>query len=319
MLYNDTAYLPVFKGFISSVLFFRVRFLYVFYYILDNHDVETGIEGQKIVSDGELKNIPLIKCEKIGQGGFATVYRCENKKFNIEIAMKKVEYFDKKEKKVDALHKEMEILSKLKHKRIVRYYGIIQDKDSVSILMEYAKGGTIRKLISDKGALCEKKVGKYCQQILDGLAYLHETKIVHRDLKCANILLDNRDNCKLTDFGISKHSHNVRSMSGCHTDTGTVYWMSPECIEGKKYGWKSDIWSFGVTVLEMLNKEPPYRELNPHAAMLKIVEEEMAPFFPLGTSDHCILFTKMCFQKDPKTRPSAKDLLEHEFISVWNP
>ena len=67
--------------------------------------METGIEGQKIVSDGELKNIPLIKCEKIGQGGFATVYRCENKKFNIEIAMKKVEYFDKKEKKVDALHK----------------------------------------------------------------------------------------------------------------------------------------------------------------------------------------------------------------------
>ena len=74
-----------------------------------------------------------------------------------------------------------------------------------------------------------------------------------------------------------------------------------------------------VSVLEMLNKEPPYRELNPHAAILKIVEEEMAPCFPLGTSDHCILFTKMCFQKDPKTRPSAKDLLEHEFISVWNP
>ena len=278
----------------------------------------TGIDGQKIISEGEIKNVPFVKCEKIGHGGFATVYRCENKKFNIEIAMKQVKYFEKKEKKVDALHKEMKILSKLKHKRIVRYYGIRQDKDSLSILMEYAKGGSIRKLISDKGALCEKKVRKYCQQILEGLAYLHKMKIVHRDLKCANILLDSYDNCKLTDFGISKQSDNVKSMSGCHTDTGTVYWMSPECIQGKKYGWKSDIWSFGITVLEMLNKEPPYRELNAHAAMWKIVEEEMVSYFPLHTSNHCIFFTKMCLQKDPKNRPSAKDLLGHRFISVCN-
>ena len=268
--------------------------------------METGIEGQKIVSDGELKNIPLIKCEKIGQGGFATVYRCENKKFNIEIAMKKVEYFDKKEKKVDALHKEMEILSKLKHKRIVRYYGIIQDKDSVSILMEYAKGGTIRKLISDKGALCEKKVGKYCQQILDGLAYLHETKIVHRDLKCANILLDNRDNCKLTDFGISKHSHNVRSMSGCHTDTGTVYWMSPECIEGKKYRWKSDIWSFGVTVLEMLNKEPPLSRIKSTCCNTQNRRGRNGPLFSFGHFGSLHFVYKNVFPKGSQDQTFSK-------------
>ena len=287
----------------------------MFYYISDNHDTQRGFEGQDILSDDELKTIPLTKCEKLGRGAFATVYRYENKDYNVEIAMKEVDCLGNK-RLMDSLHQEIHVLSKLKHKRIVRYYGTRQDEDSVSILMEYAKGGTLRKLILDKGALCEKDVSKYCQQILEGLVYVHEMKIIHRDLKCANILLDEFYNCKLADFGISKDAENVRSMSGAETDCGTVYWKSPECIQGIKYGWKSDIWSFGCTVLEMLNKEPPNRRLNAAAAMWKIVQNKMDLHFPPGTSDRCILFTKLCLQKEPKDRPSAKELLRHSFISI---
>ena len=142
-----------------------------------------------------------------------------------------------KERRLNALRQEIHILRKIKHKHIVRYYGTAQDKDSLSIFVEYAKGGTIRKLISEKGALCEKVVSKYSQQILEGLVYLHENGIMHRDLKCANILLDDCGNCKLADFGISKFSESLRSRSGAGTDCGSPNWMSPETIKGEKYGW----------------------------------------------------------------------------------
>ena len=280
-----------------------------------NHDTQRSVEGQNILSDDELKCIPLTKRELLGRGAFGTVYRYENKDCNVEIAMKQFDCLGNK-RLIDSLHQEIQILSKLKHNRIVRYYGIRQDKESVSILMEYAKGGTLRKLISDKGALCEKDVSKYCQQILEGLVYIHEMKIIHRDLKCDNILLDDFYNCKLTDFGISKDAENVRSTSGAETDCGSVYWKSPECIQGIKYGWKSDIWSFGCTVLEMLNKEPPNRKLKAVAAMWKIVHNKMDLDFPSGTSDRCILFTKLCLKKNPNFRPSAKELLSHSFISI---
>lgn len=286
-----------------------------FYLILDSPDPDNDVETQ---DDDELKNIPFIKCEKLGQGAFATVYRCKNEELGVEIAMKQVECLELK-RMVDALHQETKVLKKIKHENIVRFYGVRQVKDSIAIFMEYAKGGSILSLISEKGALTERLVRKYCQQILEGLAYLHENSIVHRDLKCANILLDGCDNCKLADFGISKYSDEIASMSGCQTDCGTAYWMSPECIKGKKYGWKTDIWSFGCTVLEMLNKEPPNYELKTRlAVMWRIVNEDMVANFPTNTSDDCKTFTKVCLQKDPAKRPSTKALLSHKFMSVSN-
>ena len=155
------------------------------------------------------------KLEKIGQGACGSVYLYKNCDTGHEIARKQVDitFVNKNvEKQVNDLQQEILVLAKIKHKHIVRYYGIHQDKYSISIFMEYAEGGTIRELILNKGALQEKVVSKYCQQILKGLAYLHESKIVHRDLKCANILLDSYNNCKLTDFGISKHTDDIRSM-----------------------------------------------------------------------------------------------------------
>lgn len=221
------------------------------------------------------------------------------------------------QRKLDALQQEIQIYRKIKHKHIVKYYGTAQGNYSLSIFVEYAKGGTIKKLISEKVVLCEKVVSKFSHQILQGLVYLHENGIMHRDIKCANILLDDHGNCKLADFGISKFSESLRSMSGGATDCGTPNWMSPETISEGKYGWKSDIWSFGCTVLEMLNGEPPYSQItNRHTVMFKIVQEGIVTSFPPNTTEDCVVFTKACLQKDPKERPSAKDLLSHEFILV---
>ena len=277
-------------------------------------------EEKHILLENDHEKTCFIQLKKIGQGEFGSVYLCKNKNTGTYMVLKQVDIsFDHKKlpKQVEALYQEMENLKKLKHKYIVQYYGIHHDNNSVSLLMEYVKGGSIFDLIK-KGALKEKVVSRYCRQILEGLAYIHESKIVHRDLKCANILLDECNNCKLADFGISKHAKDIKSMDGCKTVIGTPYWMSPECIKAEPYGWKSDIWSFGCTVLEMLNTKPPYYNLEINAAMYKIVHEDLVPYFPSDTSDHCIEFIKQCLQKDPKSRPSALDLLYCKFILVCN-
>ena len=262
-----------------------------------------------------------MRLEKIGVDAFANIYRCRNKFNGFEFALRQVDTrFPHKrlQQHVKALYQEMQVLRKLKHKHIVKCFGILHASDSVSLLMEYVKGGSIHRLILKQGAVQEKDVSTFCQQILEGLVYLHENKIVHRDLKCINILLDACINCKLAGFSVSKHAENITSTSGCNEPCGTAYWMSPESIQRKEYGWKSDIWSFGCTVLEMLNTKPPYRELSKPSALSKIANEGLIPSFPPDTSDHCMVFVKNCLQKEPQLRPSAKDLLGYKFISAYN-
>ena len=290
-----------------------------FHYILDMYDTLNEMGEQNILSDNDRRNICLNKgMEQIGEGGYGKVYSYTNKQTGFKIAVKRVNLSflnGKLQKKVDALKQEIEILRKLKHKHIVRYYEMLQDENSVSLIMEYVKGGTIFDLISKEGALNEQQISAYCKQILQGLAYLHENKIAHRDIKCANILLDNHI-CKLADFGLSKED--IKSMSGCKTDCGTTYWQSPESIQGQNYGHKTDIWSFGCTILEMLNTEPPYRGMSRCAALMKIVEEGLNLSFPPNTSDYCIEFVTLCVEKEPRDRPSAKNLLGCKFILKYN-
>ena len=260
-----------------------------------------------------------MRVEKIGVDAFASTYRCRNKFYGFQMALRQVESRSPHKRlpqQVKALYQEMQVLRKLKHKHIVKCYGILRASDSVSLLMEYVRGGSIHPLILTQGALQEKDAGTFSQQILEGLVYLHENKIVHRDLKGINILLDDCNNCKLAGFSVSKHAENITSTSGCNEPCGTAYWMSPESIQRKEYGWKTDIWSFGCTVLEMLNTKPPYRELSKPSALSKIVNENLIPSFPPDTSDHCMVFVKNCLQKEPQLRPSAKDLLGYKFISV---
>ena len=212
----------------------------------------------------------------------------------------------------------MKVLRQLNHKHIVKCYGMLRARYSLSLLMEYVKGGSIFDLIFRQEALQENVISKFCQQILKVLVYLHENKIVHRDVRCSNILLDDSNHCKLTGFSKSKYDENITSMSGCSAICGSIFWMSPEVTGRTEYGWKADIWSFGCTVLEMLNTEPPYRELNRFTAMIKIVLEILIPVFPVGTTDHCMEFVKECLRKNPQDRPSAKDLLDFKFISLHN-
>ena len=258
----------------------------------------------------------LRKSHKIARGGFGTVYLFKDQDAGKKVAMKSVKagVSTSTLKAVEALQLEIKLCKTFEHKRIVKYYGTVHDGEYLSIFMEYMEGGSIQEWVSRKGAFSEEEVRRLCRQILEGLVYLHNKKIIHRDIKGANILLDSKRNCKLADFGGSKELQTIRSTSGCKSIHGTVYWMSPEVIKGEGYGWKADIWSFGCTVLEMLTTKPPWSDFEEVAAIYKIATEPTIPHFPRDTSRYCMRFVEDCLQSDPSTRPAAVDLQHYKFL-----
>ena len=151
-------------------------------------------------------------------------------------------------------------------------------------------------------------------KILEGLHYLHTSDVVHCDLKAANILTTKNGNVKLSDFGVSL---NLRAMEREIKDVaGTPNWMAPEVIELHGASTKSDIWSLGCTVIELLTGRPPYAEIaNGMSVMFRIVEDDMPPF-PPGASDLLRHFLTQCFHKDPALRPSAEVLCEHPWLKT---
>ena len=266
----------------------------------------------------ELESNKVTEEDVIGEGAFGKVYHYRDKGTGIEMAVKVVRYAVSRDAmsknelcSAGEVRKEIEILRRLDHKGIVKYYGMTESDGSVSIFMEYIKGGSIYDLIKKQGALPEDIISKYCRQILEALTYLHKDgdgeTVAHRDLKCRNILLDNHGHCKLADFGLSKSAESIFSTSGLSSMCGTFGHMSPEILDGENYGWKTDIWSFGCTVLEMLAVKP--------AGLIR--RTDMDSLFPSHISAECRQFVKQCLQKNPKDRPSAKELLSSKFISMF--
>uniref|UniRef100_A0A8C5WXR1 Mitogen-activated protein kinase kinase kinase 2 n=1 Tax=Laticauda laticaudata TaxID=8630 RepID=A0A8C5WXR1_LATLA len=254
----------------------------------------------------------------LGQGAFGRVYLCYDADTGRELAVKQVEFdpdSPETSKEVNALECEIQLLKNLLHERIVQYYGCLRDhpEGTLSIFMEYMPGGSIKDQLKAYGALTENVTRKYTRQILEGVHYLHNNMIVHRDIKGANILRDSAGNVKLGDFGASKRLQTIcLSGTGMKSATGTPYWMSPEVISGEGYGRKADIWSVGCTVVEMLTEKPPWAEFEAMAAIFKIATQPTNPQLPPHVSDHGRDFLKRIFT-EAKLRPSADELLRHTF------
>ncbi|XP_059583487.1 uncharacterized protein LOC132250420 [Alligator mississippiensis] len=254
----------------------------------------------------------------LGQGAFGKVYLCYDADTGRELAVKQVQFdpdSPETSKEVNALECEIQLLKNLLHERIVQYYGCLRDppERTLSIFMEYMPGGSIKDQLKAYGALTENVTRKYTRQILEGVHYLHRNKIVHRDIKGANVLRDSAGNVKLGDFGASKRLQTLSlSGMGMKSVTGTPYWMSPEVIRGEGYGRKADIWSVGCTVVEMLTEKPPWAEFEAMAAIFKIGTEPTNPQLPHDVSHHAQDFLKWIFI-EAKLRPSADELLRHTF------
>ncbi|KAI0953922.1 hypothetical protein AcV7_007316 [Taiwanofungus camphoratus] len=248
----------------------------------------------------------------IGRGQFGAVYRALNLNTGQMVAVKRIRLEGLKEEEIAQLMKEVDLVKSLSHPSIVKYEGMARDDDTLNIVLEYAENGSLGQTLKAFGKLNERLVANYVVKILEGLHYLHQSDVVHCDLKAANILTTKTGNVKLSDFGVSL---NLRAMEREMKDVaGTPNWMAPEVIELKGASTKSDIWSLACTVIELLTGRPPYAEIaNSMSVMFHIVEDRMPPL-PEGCSESLQDFLKICFNKDPTKRPSAESLCDHEWL-----
>ncbi|XP_010450545.1 PREDICTED: mitogen-activated protein kinase kinase kinase 1-like isoform X3 [Camelina sativa] len=253
-----------------------------------------------------------LKGQLLGRGSFASVYEAisENGDF---LAVKEVSLLDQGRQAkecIKQLEGEIALLSQLQHQNIVRYRGTAKDGSNLYIFLELVTQGSLKKLY-ERYKLRDSVVSLYTRQILDGLEYLHDKGCVHRDIKCANILVGTNGAIKLADFGLAKVSNDMKSPKG------TPFWMAPEVINPKLrndgYGSPADIWSLGCTVLEMCTGQTPYSDIEPVRALFRIGRGTL-PDIPDTLSLDARDFILKCLKVSPAERPTAAELLNHPFV-----
>ena len=254
------------------------------------------------------------------ESGNSTIYKAFNINDGNIFVVKKYNCVDGI--KCDNFINEVKIYENLKHKNIIKYISSEQINNYYFLYLEYIKGGSIKNLIDQFGGFTESLIKKYTKQILDGLKYLHDNKIIHRDIKCANILIGDKGTIKLTDFGCSKiiiinKKDSSSNEEYCTSLKGTIPWCAPEVICHKKYGKKADIWSLGCTLIEMTGHKPWGNIENIYQIMNKIGKSNLTPEIPDCLSDNFKNFLDLCLKRDPKKRANLKTLLKHNFITGY--
>ena len=201
------------------------------------------------------------------------------------------------------------------HPFIVQFKEVFVTDTHLGVAMEYVSGGSIHSLLQRFGSFGESVIRVYTRQILLGLEYLHRHQIMHRDIKGANILVDNQGCVKLADFGASKRLAEIVTVDGVHKSIrGTPYWMAPEVIKQTGHGRQADIWSVGCTILEMATGKPPFSEFGSQvSALFHIASSTGPPPIPEFLSAEAHDFLILCFNRVPRDRPNATRLLRHPF------
>eukprot|EP01028_Stygiella_incarcerata_P009401 TRINITY_DN444_c0_g2_i1.p1 TRINITY_DN444_c0_g2~~TRINITY_DN444_c0_g2_i1.p1 ORF type:complete len:979 (+),score=280.63 TRINITY_DN444_c0_g2_i1:125-3061(+) len=247
--------------------------------------------------------------DSLGKGGFGAVFRAIDLQNGGTVAIKVISLKNVPKDEIASIQSEISLLKELKHIHITKYIDHHTTKDELMIIMEFIENGSLQGLVKKCGKLPEQLAGIYVAQVLEGLAFLHEEGVIHRDIKGANILTDKMGVIKLADFGVASKLADVEE----EAVVGTPYWMAPEIIELNPPQYASDIWSLGATVIELLTTQPPYFNLDPMPALFRIVQDEHPPL-PPNISPACKDFLLECFQKDPNRRASAVALLNHAWI-----
>jgi mitogen-activated protein kinase kinase kinase len=276
------------------------------------------------------ENVKYMKGALIGQGSFGSVYLALHAVTGELMAVKQVELPSasgtsqmdhRKTNMVEALKHEIGLLRELKHKNIVQYLGSNSDESHLNIFLEYVPGGSVATMLVNYGPLGESLIQNFVRQILTGLSYLHSRDIIHRDIKGANILVDNKGSVKISDFGISKRIE-ASTLGGSKKGAqrvslqGSVFWMAPEVVRQTAYTRKADIWSLGCLIVEMFSGSHPHPSLTQLQAIFKIGGSgDASPTIPENVGDDARSFLAQTFLIDHEKRPSADELLASPFIT----
>uniref|UniRef100_A0A7S4PJM4 Protein kinase domain-containing protein n=1 Tax=Paramoeba aestuarina TaxID=180227 RepID=A0A7S4PJM4_9EUKA len=262
-----------------------------------------------------LKGKKLEILEELGKGSQATVWKgaIDGRLVALKQINLAVEKKDQKNEIRRAVKYEVDLMKTKNHRNVMQYFGSFYSSKTqeLNIITEICSGGPLTKYIQDQGCFTEVLCAHVLLQTLEGLAFIHSHRILHRDIKPDNLLVDLDGSVKLVDFGIAAQvqAHDQYRNSS----VGTPWYTAPEVINGEDYSYACDIWSLGCTVIEMITGKPPFYHLNAVQTLQTMVEE--LPPLPATLSPELTDFLSSIFTRDWNHRPTAEDLIAHPFIT----
>lgn len=289
-------------------------------------DVDCDEVNDRIQSPSYIENVHWKKGSVLGNGAFSTCYQALDLQTGTLMAVKQVPFSritpEDQEKVMANIKEEIALMAQLDHPNIVRILGVTQQQKSFNMFVEWMPGGSVSSLLDKYGPFSETVIINYTQQVLAGLAYLHDHQVLHRDLKGANLLVDSTGHyLRIGDFGAAARLASRATVTGEFQGQllGTIAFMAPEVLRGDDYGRSCDIWSVGCAVIEMATTKPPWNanDVSNHLALIyKIARAQESPPIPEHLSSATRDLALRCLEVNSEDRPPAKDLLKHPVFQM---
>ncbi|PRP78274.1 LRR receptor-like serine/threonine-protein kinase GSO1-like [Planoprotostelium fungivorum] len=272
--------------------------------MIDVSQLNTSTVKKSLIDYDELRDT-----RQIGQGAFGIVYRAKWRETLVAIKQIRAEFVTQKQ--LEEFLREVGILQNLKvHPNIVTFIGMTFPPQSLSLITEFCAGGSLYEFLRKNDCMMDEKL-KFISEIALGMLHLHKEKVIHRDLAVRNILLSRHLEAKVADFGLSREQENTDVASQTQQMIGPIKWMSPEAILHSQYSTKSDVFSFGVTVWEIITVDEPWAEMDAISVAMHVVASPNHRLsVPQGTVPLLSQMMTACWKTDPIDRPTFEEICD---------